>query len=641
MDYRSKTSMRAILWPKLSKWHINLLLTWLLACSWLPAFTQKDIKFGKVSLEELQMTTYENDSSAGAVILSDIGRFNGRTIEFTRHIRVKILKKSGLTWGNWVFNTPTKGDFKVFVFNLVNGEIIKEKAANSSIYTEEVVDGFEVYKVFAPNVVVGSVIDIFYSHIGIPFEWRFQERIPVKFSNLSIGTSTFVVYNKTAYGFEKIQTISPSEWQAENMPAFKIEPFLNDYGNYITKLQFQIESIGRPGLVISYSTSWKQVIENLLRYERFGGVLNGSAYLNDFAKELSSKEITAEEKIGLAYEYIRENLKWNGSKTIFASANLKQNFKTTHSGNSAEINLSLIALLNKIGVRTLPVVLSTRDNGIIVPYSPAMDKLNYVIGYINDGDIEMMIDATSDYLRPGILPFNCLNGNGLIVKKDAESWLELTTAFSDVKRQFVSISLDPEAPPKATITQHNSGYGFLNWSEKRNASSNNDEIYLGHLQTAHPNVKFQAYEVSKIDKEKLNASEKLEVDISDQLVDVGNGFIFNPIVLFDYAENPFKAEERKYPVDFGISKEVNTTVVVPLPKNLTVKSVPQGLKLSNSDGTATFTYLSHADNNGLQFRVILKIDKRVFTEVEYQELRQFFSQIVSKLNEPVELLKST
>jgi len=46
------------------------------------------------------MDSYERDSSAEALILSDIGEFNGQTLKFSRHIRIKILKKSGLEWGN-------------------------------------------------------------------------------------------------------------------------------------------------------------------------------------------------------------------------------------------------------------------------------------------------------------------------------------------------------------------------------------------------------------------------------------------------------------------------------------------------------------------------------------------------------------
>src|SRR5688572_28872696 len=91
------------------------------------AFCQA-VSFGKVSLEELKMTTYEKDTAAGAVVLSDIGEFNGQTLKFKRNLRVKVLKKSGLGFGNWTFDIPFKGEFKVFVFNFINGQLVKEKA---------------------------------------------------------------------------------------------------------------------------------------------------------------------------------------------------------------------------------------------------------------------------------------------------------------------------------------------------------------------------------------------------------------------------------------------------------------------------------------------------------------------------------
>jgi hypothetical protein len=70
------------------------------------AFSQKPpIKFGKVDKSDLEMQYYELDSSASAVILCDYGRFNGNTLEFTRLLRIKILKKEGLSWADGIFPT--------------------------------------------------------------------------------------------------------------------------------------------------------------------------------------------------------------------------------------------------------------------------------------------------------------------------------------------------------------------------------------------------------------------------------------------------------------------------------------------------------------------------------------------------------
>lgn len=94
----------------------------------------KKIKFGKVSLEELEMKVYELDTSAVAVILYDSGRSffeteykNDNSIficKFERHVRIKILKPEGFDFAT----------FKIPLYHGSNGEekisTIKAKTYN-------------------------------------------------------------------------------------------------------------------------------------------------------------------------------------------------------------------------------------------------------------------------------------------------------------------------------------------------------------------------------------------------------------------------------------------------------------------------------------------------------------------------------
>jgi hypothetical protein len=603
---------------------------------------QKNFTFGKVSMDELKMKDYEKDSTAGAVILFDIGKLNGNDLVFTRHVRVKILEKSGLDWGNWVFNTPTKSLFKVSVFNLENNEIVKDKLDNSSIYVEEIVEGFSVYKVFAPNVKVGSVIDITYSFTGVPFEWRFQDRIPVIYSRLTLEDSEFLIYSKNSMGLIPINTLSSNSWDIEHAPAFKIEPFTNYYGNYISKFVFQVNSFNVPqaGFYLEISSTWKGVIENLLKAQNFGGVLNGCNFLNSFAKSLKTDNLTLKQKIDTCYSYIQQNLKWDGTKSLFATSAIRSNFLTTHSGNSAEINLSLVTLLNKIGITAYPIVLSTRDNGLLIPHFPSSNRLNYVICYVQHEGLELFIDATSEYCLPGILPMACLNGEGLLVKKDNEQWFTLSrTEYTDIRKQFISIKVEADGTAKAKVTQDFIGYGFLQWAEELN-QNNGKEIRMNKLQSTFPEVKVLAYEVRKDDRVKRIATESIEVDLANQIVDGGDEFLFNPYVIFDYLQNPLKSETRNCPVDMAVKKEVNVTIVVQLPNELKAKEVPLSVKLHTPDNSASFTFLSSINGNTIQFRLSLKIGKHVFTETEYLELRQFFTQVIKTTNTQISLIKS-
>jgi hypothetical protein len=100
------------------------------------------MKFGKIPEQDIEMTVYPNDTSAAAVVLGDFGftRFaisedEGFYLNFTRHIRIKILKKTALSWADFriVLYVGQGGDdeevnmLKGFTFNMENGKLSKYK----------------------------------------------------------------------------------------------------------------------------------------------------------------------------------------------------------------------------------------------------------------------------------------------------------------------------------------------------------------------------------------------------------------------------------------------------------------------------------------------------------------------------------
>jgi hypothetical protein len=603
-------------------------------------YAQSKISFGKVPMELLTMTRYDKDTSAGAVILSDIGRFNSQELEFRRHIRVKILDKKGLQWANWVFNTPSKGSFDVQVFNLVNGEIEKQKADRSSIYEEEVYDDFQVYKVFAPNVKVGSVIDILYTFPGLPFEWRFQERIPVIYSELTLEPSQYIQFSKTQLGFERIEIVNANKWIGRDMPAFQIEPFLNHYSNYITKFRIELLSISIPGyLYKSISDSWRTVVNLILENTKHGGVLRNTGFLNDFAKEVKAKNLGVDERIKEVYAYVQKNIKWNGVSSMFVTETFKKNFTEDHSGNSAEVNLALVYLLNEVGITTYPIGLSTRDNGLLTTFSPSLSQLNYVVGMIQHENVEMFVDATSEHLSPGILPYRCLNGSGLLIKKDNEQWFTLNKKSNDIKRQFIQVKVAADGDVVAKVTEDRLEYSFLEWADEQKEHGNDKTVAQSAIQKANPDIKILSYDVTKKDAAQKKSQQTLEVNMSNNLVDAGDEYIFNPFILFDYISNPFKSETRAYPVDFGCPKELHTTIIVTLPEKMTIKELPKSIKLTNPDATANFTFITNGTGNTIQLKSVLKIQKYVYTQDEYVDLRRFFTELIKVVNSPIHLTK--
>lgn len=602
---------------------------------------KKEVKFGIVSPLEVQMDRYEQDSAAHAVILYDHGRFDGTEGKFIRHVRIKILTTAGTSFSNFTIRSPAKSDIRGFIYNYEMKEISRTKLDNENIYKEEVTNSFGLYKIFFPNVRVGTVIDLEYSHYGLPFEWCFQDIISTVHSELILEDSRYITYKKVFYGFEQIKTIRNNHWIAKDIPALRQEPFMSHYSNYLTKFQFDIESITIPGYFNKdFSSSWQKVGEYLLESEYFGVAMRQSPFLNEIGKTISESRASNSEKVMEAFNYIKGNIKWNKVNSLFVTRGYRENFTKNHSGNSAEINLMLVALLNKSGLNAYPVVLSTRENGLINPMSASLNKLNYVIASVKIENDTLLLDATTPHTMPGILPEWCLNYNGWLVDKTSGAWVNLVGNKISSRKQYIRIYPDQLGKLIAEITNTHEGFAYLDWIEDFEKAGS-EESFAKYLNVESKMIEFDDYQMKFNDKEKSNASETIKVNLSasNYFEDLGNEVIINPFLLNDLNENPFKSEHRKFPVDFIYPQKRTITISMTVPENYTVISIPEYFKMVTPDNSASFTFLSQSSNNMISMQCNLIISKSVFTESEYPIMRNFFSEVIKKFNQYVQLKK--
>ncbi|GEM_PF-6286295 len=92
-----------------------------------------NMKFGKPTKEELQMTTYAEDSTAEAVVLcrlTDVNfsiQQNGYLVDYHEKIRIKVLKPEGTRWANMTipyYKIDTdKNKMRASKFSLMTGDM--------------------------------------------------------------------------------------------------------------------------------------------------------------------------------------------------------------------------------------------------------------------------------------------------------------------------------------------------------------------------------------------------------------------------------------------------------------------------------------------------------------------------------------
>jgi hypothetical protein len=134
------------------------------------------MKFGKIDPANFELKTYDKDTSAEALILGDYGESqiiydqnDGFVVEYSRHFRAKIFKKSGYDLANQelILYHNANGQEKILtlkgsVYNMENGKVIESTLEKSMIFQEEMDNRHTEQKFTLPNVREGSILEFYY-----------------------------------------------------------------------------------------------------------------------------------------------------------------------------------------------------------------------------------------------------------------------------------------------------------------------------------------------------------------------------------------------------------------------------------------------------------------------------------------------
>lgn len=596
---------------------------------------QDKIKFGKIEQEELAMTKFEKDTAAEAIVLYDKGVLDGNSLQFTRHMRVKILKKTGYERANLLVDVPGKSNVRGFSYNLEGGEIVKTKLSNESIFQEDVVDGLSVLRVFMPNVKEGTIIEVEYSHFGPPFEWKFQDEIPVLYSELYLQPNTYIDFSKNMYGYHELAYTGSDRWVAKNMPALRKEPFTNSINNYINKMEIEVRSINIPGSYYrEFSSSWEKVLESLASSENFGKIFSRSGFMKQEAKAIMDTCSTVERRIAAAHAYIKENIKWNGDERLYASSNISSILKKEQIGNSADINLSLICLIHQMDINVLPVVLSTVDNGVLHYAQASLSKLNYVAGYVKLGDIEYFLDATEPNLPAGLLPERCLNGQGRLIGSNVNRWIDLTPKDKIDKIAIMAdYVMEQDGTIKGNINCKRYDYAALHFRDEVK-NMKNEEACVKDLETKFHGMLIEDYTIKNKDQNLAEpVYEELRVDLTEMADDLGNTIAFTPLFFNIEQDNPYKAASRVYPIHLPEPKNKLCMVSFTIPQGYAFIDLPESVNIKLPDNAGTFLYqVTKVAENKVQIVYRFQLNKTVFLPDDYPNLQHFHTIIMDNVS---------
>ncbi|WP_394759900.1 transglutaminase domain-containing protein [Flavobacterium sp.] len=645
-------------------------------------------ELGKVTIEELQEKRHPKDSSANAAIIYEKGKTyfeyrqgDGFSVLTDIEVKIKVYKKEGYEWANKsvVFyvggNTDQNVSFsKAITYNLVNGAIEKTKLKSDGEFIEKKNKFWSLKKITMPNVKEGSIIEYKYilksPYLSTFPDWDFQKSIPVNHSEYTTNIPEYYTYNVYRKGFitpiefktKLNKTITLNEksisgiggkaydhtsqnieyadnqttYKLDNIPALKEESYVNNINNYITSVQHELSSKQMPQSAFElFSTNWEAVTKTIYEDDDFGSQLNKTGYFEDDINALMSGLTTRDEKISAVFNFVKSKIKWNEYYGYTCDDGVKKAYQDK-TGNVAEINLMLTAMLRHAGINANPVLLSTRSNGISL--FPSRTAFNYVIAGVEIKNDIILLDATSKNSVPDILPTRDLNWQGRIIRKDGSSaQVDLIPKMISKDHINLMATIDSNGEVNGKIKEQYLDYNASSFRDQYSDLSK--ETYLEKLEKKYNNIEVTEYEVTNKNELDKPVIETYSFKTNNTIEIIGDKMYFSPLLFLATTENPFKQETREYPIDFTYPNQDKCIIIITIPDGYVVESIPSPINIGLIDNMVGFKF--NISNTGKQIQIssILDINTSIISSEYYGDIKAFFTEMMKKQTERIVLKK--
>jgi hypothetical protein len=622
-----------------------------------------NLDFGNPTTEEMKMTSCSVEPNAPAVVLCKLDnvnyeiRDNDFCVVYDIKERIKILKPEGKDYANVSINyvdfqeNPMNSEkisgLKAVAFNMTDGKIVKSKMDDKLVFRERLDKEDMLIKFTVPQVKVGTVIEYQYKIVSPLYynirNWYAQTSIPTMYSYYHLVVPEYFQFNMENTSIYKMeQKLNPIgcafnyngeslncngceyKFTACNMPSIKEDGFVWHAKDYCNKVTAELNSIHFPGNYFqNYANEWKDIDKSLLDDDDFGHRMKKS---NPFKNEMTAAKIYNlkgnTEKIVAIYQLLKKKLKWNGDYGFWGRSS--RNILKDGSGDNADINFVLINMLNDAGVKAVPVVMSTRDNGRLPLTYPSRKFLNtFVVGaYTNDSTL-VFIDSSIDDGYLNVLPAKLLTDRARIIEKNNCRWVNLQN-IAQAKRD---IRISAQLNPQGVLT------GMVRCTSLNNLAARvrvdfkhaKDSATFVSQKAREEGIEITKYSIS--DRTSFSPSVCEDYSFSKNCEATADHIYVNPLVIIPINDNPFTETERKLPIEFPYKQTILLNVHMTIPEGYVVEEKCNGARIEtpNKEISCHIKCLVDDKTSFVQYR--LDINDTFFGVTDYNMVKDVYAKI--------------
>lgn len=627
------------------------------------AYAQDYPDFGMPSTEELDMKECSFDKSAGAVVLIHEAfsySEDGQQLITTHHIRIKILKASGTNAANITLPFLRINNFERIInleaitLNISNeGKMLKQQVTKKSFYTSRINEIIGQINFTFPAVKAGSIIEYQYQSVMKNYwglrDWYFQEDIPVMTSRYHLK----MLYNKS-FRYQVIKrpdleiTVLPEKdrifFEMRNIPALtnEKEPYMDAKNDYVQRVNIWIgENNSRWGSsqVEPFYPSWPLLNTLLLFVNGFGSQIvariDGVDSIVSKAKRLSSDM----EKMQLIYYTVRKYMTWNKEYNKFSPDGVNNAWKN-RSGSSGDINLVLVNLLNKVQLKTYPLLVSQRFNGKVDTAYAYAGQFNSVFACVEIKGTKYILDATDKYTPVNYFPESILNTTTFLIDRLSG---ELITVTPDTLQYKQQLNLDIQVTDDGNINGNANimNFGYARIKKLKEHDGDTAKFKERYYQQENNAIAITQFQLLNTEGDSLPLTEKFSFNTT--LTGTGE-YRFLPVNLFKESNtNPFIGDNRFSDINFGYNRVLNIKATIKIPDGYFVDGVPENITVTFPEKDISLHRETVIDRskNSVTYSLDLEFIKSYYEATQYAALKERYKKIFNLLEEMIILKKKS
>jgi hypothetical protein len=614
---------------------------------------------GRIDPADLQLQNCPFEPSATAMKLFDVQEIEFDPREYNtflrteRRVRIKIFNEKGYKYASiQIPYFSKKKETKIksltgIVYNLdATGKITVQKLDKKDFFKEKAEDNLGMIHFTFPNLKPGSVIEFSYTKIEKNIlqidPWIVQSEIPIAYTAASVIIPDFSRLKEKVFGSDTIERTSEklrfernkTIFFKENIRSFQPEPFMSSTKDNLMKVVFLL--IPRGSFLIDALTAPETI------WNYMGNVLLQSNYFGDQIKKPipgtekiidSAKNMQPAHKISYLYEIVKQRFSESGEQTFYPNDLVEA--WNNKSGNSAEINLILLNLLEKSNVQSFPILISTRENGKVNKDFPSIGQLNGVDVLALDSSKYYLLDASLKFQSFQNPPFNILNRQGLLLVKDNMQWVDIADDRPLLKQH---IDINALIRNNGKI-EGNAWFHYYDYARSYALDTSDTEQEDKFFDKSPLGLKILSVKQhnGEVDTEPLIK----EIEFEYEPPATGNYYFISPQFMTDKKDNPFTQSSRNTEIDFGCNQQLSLKFQLELPQDFQIDHLPKNITVRAPDSSFSYkrSYTVGHDSTIIFMNQLFEIRKPVFEKEAYPGIQEFFNFIFPLMAEEIVLKK--